>query len=210
MQSINIETNARSEYGKGAVRRLRRTGFTPAVIYRAGNVPISIAVDPTVLQLGFTRTGDRNTLVKLDVDGNEHVCLVKEVQRHPVQRTILHVDFYELRMDEELEVKVKVVPEGRAIGEELGGRISLLARSVDVRCLPENIPGELLVDVTKLDVGDVVTVAQLTSPDGATLLFEEDYNVLVCLGRPLEEELEEEIEDEEGDEEGDSEEESDE
>ena len=115
MQSINLETNERTEYGKGAVRRLRRTGFATAVIYRDGNLPISIAVDPGVLQLAFNRTGDRNTLVKLDVGGNEHVCLVKEVQRHPVQRTILHVDFYELRMDQEVEVKVKVVGNATAV-----------------------------------------------------------------------------------------------
>ena len=195
MQSINMETSARGDFGKGAVRRLRRTGHAPAVIYRDGNMPINIAIDSAALQLGFNRTGDRNTLVKLDVDGNEHVCLVKEVQRHPVARTILHIDFYELRMDEEVFVKVKLVTEGRAVGETLGGRVSLLARAVDVRCLPENIPGEIVVDVTPLNVGDIVTVSALTAPENTEFCFEHDYNVVTCVGKRVDLEDGEEGED---------------
>jgi large subunit ribosomal protein L25 len=196
MQSLNMATTSREDFGKGAARRLRRAGMTPCVIYRDGATPLDVAVDPTLLQLGFTRTGDRNTLVKLDVAGKEHICLVQEVQRHPAKRNILHVDFYEVRMEEEVVVKVKVVPEGRAAGEAVGGHVMVLRRTVDVRCLPADIPGQLSIDVSPLEVGDVVTVESLIAPKGATLLFESNFNLLVCEGARAELEAEEVVDEE--------------
>ena len=84
MSTIEMSVAAREGTGKGVARKLRRSGVVPAVIYRGGNTPTKISIDPNALTLAFERSGNPNTLVKLDVDGSSFTCLVREVQRHPV------------------------------------------------------------------------------------------------------------------------------
>ncbi len=200
MDAIKLAVEPRTETGKGAARKLRRAGLVPAVLYRDGAEPALFGVNPKELDLSLRRTANRNTLFSLEIGGQTRACLIKEFQRHPVSRRFLHVDFYEVLEDSELVVAVRVEPVGRAEGTKLGGTMQVLRRTLDVRCLPADIPESIKVDVTPLEVGDLIRVSAIEPPAKATLLFEIDFNVVTVVGKRVEEEEIEDEEDEEGEE----------
>ncbi len=198
MQVIKLAVEPRTETGKGAARKLRRKGMCPAVLYRAGNEPVLFAFDPEELEFAIRKRGDRNSLFQIELDGDTRVCLIKEFQRHPVSRRLRHMDFFEVLADQAVVVKVRVEPLGRAEGTKLGGSLNVLRRTLDVRCLPAHIPASIQVDVTPLNVGDFVRVAEFQAPENTTILFESNFNVISCVGKRLELEDLEDDEDEEG------------
>jgi len=199
MNATLLSAEARAPSGKGGARKLRSTGRIPALIYRNGEVPTHISIDPTELRLVFTRSENPNTVLKIEVDGQTHLCLLRDTQKHPVSRILLHADFFEIAEHQEVTVHVPVRPEGRAKGMLLGGVLQFLSRSIPVRCLPKDIPSELVVDVEDLDINEFVRVSEVPNPPGGEIIYDNDYNVLSLKGRRFDEELEEE-EDAEGEE----------
>jgi large subunit ribosomal protein L25 len=185
MSTIDMSVAVREETGKGVARKLRRSGVVPAVIYRGGNEPTMITVNPRALTLAFERSGNPNTLVKLDVNGTSFTCLVREVQRHPVSGVIRHVDFYEVKEDEEITVTVPVKTVGRAAGVAMGGALRLVRRELNVRCLPSNIPAVIEADVTPLEIGKFLKVNQIPNPEGVEILFDEKgiFNIATVIKR---------------------------
>lgn len=188
--------------GKGAARKLRRTGRIPAVVYGPDHdEALAVHVDPDALQAMFRHTGNRNTVVQLDMDGETIPVLVRAAQRHPVSRDILHVDFYRVSAERPVEVMVPVRGVGRAAGMALGGRLQLIRREVKVRCAYDRIPATLDVDITPMNIEDVVKASELNVPEGVEVVYERDFNVLTILGKRVElmadEEEDEEVEGEE-------------
>ena len=185
MSTIEMSVAAREGTGKGIARKLRRSGVVPAVIYRGGNTPTKISIDPNALTLAFERSGNPNTLVKLDVDGSSFTCLVREVQRHPVTGIIRHVDFYEVKDDEYLTVTVPVQTVGKAAGVAMGGALRLVRRELNVRCLPANIPAVIEADVTPLEIGKFLKVNQIPNPEGVEILFDDKgiFNIATVIKR---------------------------
>lgn len=205
MTSLQVEI--RQDTGKGAARKLRATGKVPGVIYGPDADPVGVACDPVALTDIFQKTQDRNTLVDLDVDGQTVKVLVREVQRHPLSRELLHIDFYRVNDAREVAVELPVRPVGRPKGATLGGRIRLTRRTLHALCLPADIPEAIEVDVTPMQIGDQVTTSQLKVPNGVRLALKNDIQILVCYGKSkarlaLEEEeaAEEEGEESEGEE----------
>jgi len=182
MDIISLGVETRNEIGKGPARRHRRSGRIPVVVYRAGELPINLTVDPAELDLKLRKIGNRNTLIRVEAGGTERLCLLKEVQRHPLSHRLLHADFYEVRKDTPVEVNVRVETTGRSIGTRKGGRINLVRGHLMVRCLPEAIPACLELDVTNLDLGDSIRVADIVPPTGVQILFEQNFNVVVVSG----------------------------
>jgi large subunit ribosomal protein L25 len=187
MEVINLNVEAREGRGKGPTRRLRATGRVPAIVYRGGQEPTAISIDPSELELTLRRTGNRNTLFTLPAGGRDRLCLIKEVQHHPISRKILHVDFYEVASDEAVVVDVRVEASGKCIGVKKGGLLRSLVRTLKVRCLPGVIPTVIEVDVTDVDLGKSVRVAEVKAPDGVQLLFDVNFNVFMVSGREEEE-----------------------
>lgn len=185
MSTIEMSVSKREKTGKGVARKLRRTGVVPAVIYRGGNTPTMITINPDELTLAFERSGNPNSLVKLDANGEVFTCLVREVQRHPVSGVIRHVDFYQVQDDELLTVTVPLVTVGKAKGVAMGGTLRLVRRELSVRCLPANIPAVIEADVTSLDVAMFLKVDEITSPDGVEILFDKKgvFNVATVIKR---------------------------
>lgn len=181
MTSLQVEI--RQDSGKGAARKLRATGKIPGVIYGPDAAPVGVACDPGALTDIFQQSQNRNTLLDLDVGGDQVQVLVREVQRHPLSREILHVDFYRVNEAREVEVEVPVVPVGRPKGATLGGRIRLTRRSLTASCLPKDIPEAFEVDVTPLYIGDQITTSQLVVPEGVSLALKSDIQILVCYGK---------------------------
>lgn len=183
MESFNISAEPRVSTGKGGNHKLRKAGSTPGVVYRAGEVGHAIAFDNAALSAIFRKTNNPNTLVNVSVGGTQHLCLVREIQRHPVSRIVEHVDFLEVKQGERVAVTVPVVSTGRAAGVRAGGQLRLLARSVDLDCDALSVPTNIEVDVTSLEIGKFIKASQLTMPNGARIVYAQDYNVLTVAGK---------------------------
>lgn len=183
METHAITATPRPTTGKGIARRARRNGSTPGVLYRAGGVATPLSFNVAELAAIFRKSGDPNSLIAIAVDGTLHNCLVREIQRDPVSRDVLHVDFYEVESDQPVVVDVVVNPVGRAAGTRAGGTLRVLARTVKVRCPAGSIPAKIDVDVTNLGVAEFVKAGQIVPPEGASVVFLRDYNVLTVEGK---------------------------
>jgi large subunit ribosomal protein L25 len=178
-----LEVTARANTGKGWARKARAEGQVPAVMYGPATDAKPLTVDPVKLLDLFKSTQNRNTVVHVSVDGESTPCLVREVQRHPVSRELLHVDFYAVPREDEIEVMVPLNPVGKPAGAVLGGRIRLIRRSVKATCRWDKIPEQFDVDVTPLNIGDMIKASEIPMPDGVSLVYDNDYNVITLYGK---------------------------
>ncbi|MEZ4321104.1 MAG: 50S ribosomal protein L25 [Myxococcota bacterium] len=178
-----ISASKRDGASKGAARKVRQAGRIPAVVYGPGSEPTPIELEPRALVDLFRHTRDRNTVVELDIDGNKEPTLVREVQRHPVSRDILHVDFYRLSKDRKVEVMVPVEPFGRPAGAVLGGRLRLIRRTIRTRCDFDKIPRSFQIDVSPMNIGDMVSASEIPTPEGVEMVYENDFHVLTVYGK---------------------------
>lgn len=185
MATVSLQVEPRDSFGKGIARKIRQAGNVPAVVYREGNTPSHVSLDPTALELAFKRTGNRNTLVDISIEGEDTkaLCLVKSVQRHPVSQAIEHVDFYEVRPDEAVTVSVPVKLVGKAAGVEMGGKLQIMARDITVKAQPGDIPDTLDVNVTELAIGKFIRASELPAPAGCELVLVNDFNVATVIAR---------------------------
>ncbi|MEE2751992.1 MAG: 50S ribosomal protein L25 [Myxococcota bacterium] len=200
MEAISVGTQSRTDFGKGWARKLRRSGMIPAVIYRAGTEATHIAVDPHLLRYAFNQADNPNVLINLEVEGKSYTCLVKDAEKHPVTRALLHVDFYEVDTDTPVTVEVPIATTGKAAGETLGGRVRLERRTIRITAKPGDIPKNVTLDISPMQVDDVLTVAEISLPDGCATDLDDSVNLLACIGKraAIVETAEAEVEDAEG------------
>jgi large subunit ribosomal protein L25 len=178
-----LEVTPRSGQRKGFTRKCRAKGEVPAVVYGPKHAAEMVSVDPLRLTDLFKATGDRNTVVSLKIGAKKAVpVMVREVQRHPVSRAILHVDFYAVP-ETPIRVMVPLVPVGRPKGAVVGGRVRVVRRVLPITCRYDRIPKHVEVDVSPLDVGDSLSVSQLTAPEGVTFVFDQDFKVIALDGK---------------------------
>lgn len=171
---IKLAADSRTEFGKGASRRLRRDGKVPAVIYGHGAEPVHIAL-PGHESLLALRTA--NALLSITVDGGQaQLALPKQVQRHPLKGFLEHVDLLIVKKGEKVTVEVPLV----VLGEEklAEGIVMSDMQSITLEVEATNIPAQVEIDVTGLEVGHQITVADLTLPEGAAYPGEADDLVL--------------------------------
>ncbi|MDA0370607.1 MAG: 50S ribosomal protein L25 [Actinobacteria bacterium] len=159
-------TSGRAE-GSAAARRLRRQESIPAVLYGLGMSPVSVAVERSALRLALSGPAGANTILTLEVDGNSYPAVVKDMQRHPVRRTVAHVDFMRIDLSEELTVSVPVhlVGNAKAVLSE-GGLVDAAADTLEIVTTPANMPSEIAVDVSNMQIGDVIRLSEITMPAG--------------------------------------------
>lgn len=194
--NTTIEATPRDETGKGAARAIRREGRIPGVLYGHGRESMSLTVDAVDLAKLAGSISVDNTLVDLEVDGESTKVLIREIQRHPFRAEMLHVDFFEIAMDEKIHVDVPVVIEGVPTGvKNKGGVLDHMLREIEVYCLPSKIPERIVVDVTELDIGDAIHVSELELPE-IEILTEADRSVVAVAAPTIIEEPEEEEEEE--------------
>jgi large subunit ribosomal protein L25 len=183
MDAVSLDCEARTDFGKGAARKLRAKGRLPVAIYRGGNTPSHVSVVPGELEGIFRRTGNRNTLLALDVGGEQRYCLVKEVQRHPLTTEIRHLDLYEVDPEAEVRVTVNVRTVGTAMGVKMGGKLQLLRRTLDVICKPGDIPAVIDLDVSDLGVGRFKRMSDATVPEGCSFSHKGDFNLVTVIAK---------------------------
>ena len=181
MATATLTATRRDATGKGVARKLRADGQVPAVIYGHGREPQSLAISSRDLERLLDRISAASTVIDLDLGGTTSRTLIREIQRHPFKRQILHVDFQELVAGETVTVEVPLVIVGIAEGVRVGGGVlDHVLREVEIECDPGSIPNHIDVDVTALALGDSIHVGELTLPAGVTMLTDEEQTVAVC------------------------------
>jgi large subunit ribosomal protein L25 len=186
--------------GSSASRRLRADGKVPAVLYGRGAEPAPLTVAWRDLRSALTTDKGLNALLTIDVGGKQTKAIVKEIQRHPVRRDVLHVDFLSVDVDKPITTDVPIVLEGEAtlvLREE--GVVEQALNAIVVHAKPDAIPGHLAVDVSELEIGHTITVADLVLPAGVTTDADPEETVVTAKHAAVEEEPEP-VEGEEGEE----------
>ena len=197
---LNVETRVRT--GKGGSRKVRQDGLVPAVVYGKGVEALNLRLEPKALQQAVATEAGWNTLITLKGDGpfDGLVVILKDLQIDAIRRNPTHVDFLAIDLKKTLAVMVPVQPVGKSQGEIEGGTLQLVRHEVEVYCLPTNIPTSIEIDVTALNIGEVVHIDEVSLPEGVESQNDVNFTVLTIVGR-MAEEVEVDEEGEEGEEE---------
>jgi len=200
MATANLSVAKREKTGKGISRELRRQGKIPAVVYGAGMEPCPISVDPAELKKAMSTEAGVNTLLTLKGTGpfDGKVVILKEMVTNPLKQEPVHADFHAIDMKSKVHVMVPVHPVGKSVGEREGGNLEVVRHEIEVICLPTAIPSDLEVDVTALQVGDVLHVGDVVLPEGVEIPADVNFTVITCTAPVVEKVEEEEVEEVEG------------
>ena len=203
MEIMNLKASLRETVGNGPARVLRREGKIPAILYGPKADPVKLTIDKLDLEPIFKSGAVAQKLLKLTIDGVDGTTnvMIKEMQKHPVSHNLLHMDLYKVTMDQKIKVMVPVVTTGKSVGIEMGGMLQIIRRELEVLCLPDQIPENITIDVTDLDIGDSFHVEDLELEGDVEIPAEVNFTILTILTTKAEEEEveeEEELEGEEG------------
>lgn len=187
MASVSLSASTRTATGKGVARKLRAAGRVPAIIYGHSRSPQALDLNAHELQLLLEKHSYRSTVIELSFDGTSARTLIREVQRHPYKKLILHVDFQELVAGEKVTVRVPLQFTGTAEGVKNGGGVlDQILHDLEISCDPSNIPHHIVVDVTPLGIGNSIHAGDIPLPEGVTLETVADSTVCVCAAPKVE------------------------
>ena len=180
------ETVLQAEVGRRAgssdARRLRADGKIPAVVYGHGMDPISVSVDRRELRQALSGAAGMNTILDLTVDGTVYPSLIKDIQRHPVKRSVQHIDFIQVNLNEEIVVSIPIHLEGEAKDVSAnGGLVDLAMQELQVRTTPRNIPDSVVIDVSEMTMDTVIRVEDIALPSGVAAEADADAPVVTVL-----------------------------
>jgi large subunit ribosomal protein L25 len=181
---VKLSARPRQEAGRNAVGKVRARGAVPAVIYGARDAATNLEVDRKEIENLLSRTVGENILVELEIrDGTKttnRISLIQEVQHHPVRGEIIHVDFHAVSLTEEIEAEIVIESEGEPVGvKTFNGLLQQSMRSLPIRCLPQNLPEIIVVDVSSLNIGESLHVRDIKLPPGVTAEADEDLTVFL-------------------------------
>ena len=206
-EEFNLIAEMRDDQGKGASRRLRRQGKVPAIIYGAGREPRSLMFDRNKVLQQLEDPSFYSSILNIKVGDKSRAAIVKDIQRHPAKRRILHIDLQRIVEDEKIKMQIPIhyLGEEEAVGVKLGGgTVSKLMTELEISCLPKDLPEFLEVDISELELDQMLNVSDINLPEGteiSELLIEQ--NPAIVSIQEIKEIIEEDIEDE--DTEGESE-----
>jgi large subunit ribosomal protein L25 len=203
MSQTTLTATPRTGSGTPIARRLRAEGHIPGVLYGRGMDPISVTVERREFRLALSGPAGANTVLALQVGGTSYPAVVKEMQRHPIRRTVNHIDFLQVNMNEEITVHIAVRLEGESKAVAVaGGLVDPAVDSLEVSCTPTNMPNEFVIDITDMQPDTVIRLSDIPMPKGVTALGDPDMPVVTVLTTAAE--VEEPVAAEEGEgEEGD-------
>lgn len=175
---VTLAAETREGRGTGEGRRLRRAGRVPAIAYGAGLDATPVSVDALELYHALRTEAGLNALIRLEIDGDTHLTLARELHRHPVRREILHVDFVAVDQSRTVTVDVPINLIGHAPGTDEGGVVDQVRFDVHVEVLPLEVPDSFELDISDMQVGDVKRLGDLALPEGVDLLDDPDATVV--------------------------------
>jgi large subunit ribosomal protein L25 len=181
MKTIELAVEKRSTIGKGEARRSRAAGRIPAVVYGAGKPNVPISVDRKILSDAFREGAGENAIFLLKLAGSDQSrhAMIRELQRDPVSRKPVHIDFVRVLMDVKIKVEVPIEVVGIAKGVKTDqGILDVVTREIEIECLPTDIPAHIPVDVTDLAIGDAIRISDLKPVAGVTIVDNPEKVVL--------------------------------
>ncbi len=192
MQQAKLEAQQRNTFGKQSARDLRKEGGVPAVLYGRAQGTLAIQVNARTFKQ-FLRTYGENVIINMEVGASDsETVIIKEIQRHPVDKqTLLHADFIRISLDEPVTSAVPVVIVGSPPGVQQGGVLEIPLRQVSLNCLPMQMPNDITIDVSQLEIGDSISVSDLTL-DAEIDILDEPERTIAMVSQPriqLEDEL---------------------
>ena len=197
MANAELNVTLREATGKGVARKLRAQGLVPAVVYGKGIEPCAITVEPKALEKAVSTAAGWNTLITLKgaapVEGK--VVVLKALKLQAIRRTMVCADFHAIDLTKKGHFMIPVITVGTSAGEKAGGMLQVLRHEIEVVCLPFAVPQSIEIDVTALEIGDNVHVAEIAAPEGSEIPYDANFTILMVAGHK--EEIEE-VEGEEG------------
>ncbi|MHB0912547.1 MAG: 50S ribosomal protein L25 [Armatimonadota bacterium] len=187
MTRLKLSSSTRVDLRKSETKKIRREGGIPATVYGRGQDPKSVAIKAEELAAILKTPGGRLSLIDLELDGKvskAHPVLIQELQREPVSKSILHVDFHRVSMDEPVHAQVPVMLIGEAPGVKQGGILEQVTSSLDLKVLPDNMPTHIDVDITGLELGDSIHVSEVGIPEGAEVLHPQADTMVATVRMP--------------------------
>jgi len=170
---FDLIAEIRDDQGKGASRRLRRAGKVPAILYGGGRDPRPLSIDQTALLHNLENESFYSSILTISVGKQSQPCLLKDLQRHPARRQIIHVDLQRVLDDVEIRVRVPIhfVNEDIAYGvRQEGGVVAHLVNEIEVSCLPKNLPEYIEIDIAELKLDEMVMLSQVVVPEGVEIV----------------------------------------
>ena len=185
--SFNIEAETRTDLGKGASRRLRRTEKFPAVVYGTGKDPVSLTVDHKKFLHNLENEAFYSHILNLSIDGKEEQVILKDLQRHPARIEVMHADFLRVSATEKLHLRVPLhfINADASPGAQEGGLITHSFTEIEVACLPKDLPEFMEVDLSSLELDHSLHMSDITVPTGVELVelshgAEHDQAIAAC------------------------------
>ncbi len=196
MNEVSLVADVGRARGSAEARRLRTAGKVPGVLYGHGIEPLSLAVGSRELRAALTSEAGLNALISLDVGGQRHLAMARQLQRHPVRRTIDHIDFVVVRRDEVVaaDVNIHLVGEAQEV-ERADGLVEQQLFSLVVHAKPGDIPNAIEVDISSLSIGETIRVGDIQLPPGVTTEVDPDDTVVAGSSTRAAVEEEEAVED---------------
>ena len=181
---VSLKAARRTAMGRNAVKQVKAAQAVPAILYGSGVEPTPLQVERRAIDTLLAHAVGENILVNLEIeDGGKsggRLALINEVQHHPVSHTVLHVDFQAVSMNETLVAEVVIEPTGEAAGVKTGGGLlEQSLRSIEVECLPKDLPERICVDVSSLGLGAALHVSDLPVLPGVKYLADGEVTVLL-------------------------------
>jgi large subunit ribosomal protein L25 len=191
MSDLEVKATERTELGKNASRRIRRSGKIPVVVYGRGIDSVSLTLDPRDLLHVLHSEHGRNTIFRVNYGEISQEVLIRDIQLDPVRGNLMHADLQKVAMDQAMTFEVPIELIGSSPGVELGGQLEAVTREVEIECLPGDVPETIEVDISKLEIGDNIRVADLQIDSAKITMLTDENVVLVAVVPPAAEEEEE-------------------
>ncbi|MGH7975306.1 MAG: 50S ribosomal protein L25 [Limisphaerales bacterium] len=192
MKSVALKAYPRSQMQRAEVKKLRASGRVPATIYGRQAKPQNLEINAKEIRDLIHHSVSENLLVDLSVENDarsKRLALVQEIQHHPIDGKVLHIDFHEVAENEKVTVQVPVETTGEAVGVKTGGGVlEHVLFKLKVRCLPKDLPEQIIVDVTSLEIGQSIHLGNVKTPEGVEILGDKHITV-VAVAAPRAEEV---------------------
>ena len=192
MKSVALKAFPRTKVRGGQVKQLRTAGRVPATIYGRETKPLNLELNSREFSDLLHHSASENLLVDLAVEKDakaKRLALVQEVQHHPISGKILHVDFHEVSETEKVTVQVPLETTGEAVGVKAGGTLEHIQFKLKVRCLPKDLPDQITVDVSALEIGKSIHLGDIKAPEGVQIMGDKHITVISVSAPRAEEEV---------------------
>ena len=179
-KETNIEASLRSGTGKSAVKKIIATGKIPSILYGLSEKPVNIAIDKISIQKELNAGGFLTRIFNLNIDGKKNLAIPRDVQFHPLSDQPVHIDFLRLAADSKitLDIPTKFINEESSPGLKRGGVLNINRRTIQLSCPANNIPEELVFDLSGLDIGDTIRISMTKLGEGVQpIITDRDFTV---------------------------------